>query len=100
MSTMDKIPVYLRKPIFEKLFNVAEYSNLTKDEKKMYGNSMKHKWDNRNVLDYAKKEGREEKSRAVVENLIVKLGLSDEQAADVAVASAAYAAKIRAELKE
>jgi len=33
MSRMDKIPVYLRKPIFEKLFNIAEYSNLTKEEK-------------------------------------------------------------------
>ncbi|CAN5136556.1 Rpn family recombination-promoting nuclease/putative transposase [soil metagenome] len=88
MSSMDKIPVFLRKPIFEKLFNVAEYSNLTKEEKTMYDSSMKHKWDNKNVLDYAKKEGKEagieEKGHAVVENLIVKLGLSDEQAADVA----------------
>ncbi|HWK59384.1 MAG TPA: PD-(D/E)XK nuclease family transposase [Parapedobacter sp.] len=28
MSTLNKIPVYLRKPIFEKLFNIAEYSKL------------------------------------------------------------------------
>jgi hypothetical protein len=27
MSQMDKIPVYLRKPIFEKLFSIAEYTN-------------------------------------------------------------------------
>ncbi|SDE94266.1 conserved hypothetical protein (putative transposase or invertase) [Mucilaginibacter pineti] len=104
MSSMDKIPVYLRKPIFEKLFNVAEYSNLTKEEKKMYDHSMKYKWDNKNVLDYAKKEGmekgREEKSRAVVENLIVKLGLSNEQAADVAAVSVEYVAKVRAEIKK
>jgi len=33
MSRMDKIPVYLRKPIFEKLFSIAEYTNLTKEEK-------------------------------------------------------------------
>nr|WP_262249418.1 Rpn family recombination-promoting nuclease/putative transposase [Parapedobacter soli] len=33
MSSMNKIPVYLRKPIFEKVFNIAEYSNLTKEEK-------------------------------------------------------------------
>ncbi|MEO6522462.1 MAG: Rpn family recombination-promoting nuclease/putative transposase [Mucilaginibacter sp.] len=104
MSSMDKIPVYLRKPIFEKLFNIAEYSNLTKEEKTMYDSSMKHKWDNKNVLDYAKKEGREqgmeEKSHGVVENLIVKLGLSDEQAADVAAVSVEYVAKVRAELKK
>ncbi len=58
---MDKIPVYLRKPIFEKLFSIAAYTNLTKEEKTMYDSSMKYKWDNKNVRDYevgeAKKEG-------------------------------------------
>jgi len=57
MSEMDKIPAYLRKPIFEKLFSIAEYTNLTKEEKTMYDSSMKYKWDNKNVLDYAIKEG-------------------------------------------
>jgi predicted transposase/invertase (TIGR01784 family) len=69
MSKMDKIPVYLRKPIFEKLFNVAEYGNLTKEEKMMYDSSMKYKWDNENVLDYAvkeaKKAGLQEKAIAI-----------------------------------
>lgn len=62
MSRMDKIPVYLRKPIFEKLFSIAEYTNLTKEEKDMYDSSLKYKWDNQNVLEYAvstaKAEGR------------------------------------------
>jgi predicted transposase/invertase (TIGR01784 family) len=53
MSRWDKIPVYLRKPIFEKLFSIAEYTNLTKEEKNMYDSSLKYKWDNKNVLDYA-----------------------------------------------
>jgi len=53
MSRMDKIPVYLRKPVFEKLFSIAEYTNLTKEEKTMYDSSLKYKWDNKNVLDYA-----------------------------------------------
>ncbi len=53
MSQWDKIPVYLRKPIFEKLFSIAEYTNLTKEEKTMYDSRLKHKWDNKNVLDYA-----------------------------------------------
>jgi predicted transposase/invertase (TIGR01784 family) len=59
MSQMDKIPVYLRKPIFEKLFDIAEYTNFTKEEKIMYDSSLKRKWDNKNVLDYALKEGME-----------------------------------------
>ena len=62
MKLMNKIPVYLRKPIFEKLFSIAEYTNLTKEEKTMYDSSMKYKWDNKNVRDYevaeAKKEGK------------------------------------------
>jgi predicted transposase YdaD len=53
---MNKIPVYLRKPIFEKLFSIAEYTNLTKEEKAMYDSSLKYKWDNQNVLDYTVKE--------------------------------------------
>ena len=56
---MDKLPVYLRKPIFEKLFSIAEYTNLTKEEKTMYDSSMKYKWDNKNVVDYARQEGME-----------------------------------------
>jgi predicted transposase/invertase (TIGR01784 family) len=53
MSRMEKLPVYLRKPIFEKLFNIAAYINLTKEEKTMYDSSLKYKWDNKNVMDYA-----------------------------------------------
>ena len=43
LSEMDKIPVYLRKPIFEKLFSIAEYTNLTKEEKTMYDSNSKYK---------------------------------------------------------
>ena len=57
---MEQMPVYLRKPIFEKLFNIAEYTNFTKEEKAMYDSSLKYKWDNKNVLDYALSEARKE----------------------------------------
>lgn len=40
-------------------------------------------------------KGKEQKSRAVVENLIVKLGLSDEQTADVAEVSIDYVKEVR-----
>jgi len=58
MKQFEKIPAYLRKPIFEKLFSIAEYTNLTKEEKTMYDNSMKHKWDNKHVLDTAVQEAK------------------------------------------
>ena len=47
---MDKLPVYLRKPIFEKLFQIAEYTNLTKEEQAMYDSSLKYKWDNEKCM--------------------------------------------------
>ena len=60
MSRMDKIPLFLRKPIFEKLFNISEYSNLSKEEKEMYDVELKRKWDKANILAYAKAQGRAE----------------------------------------
>jgi hypothetical protein len=45
-------------------------------------------------------KGKEEKSHEVVKNLIIKLGLSDEQAADVAAVPVEYIAMVRAELKK
>lgn len=45
-------------------------------------------------------KGEAKKSHAVVENLIVKLGFTDEQAADVAEVDVDYVKKIRAELNK
>ncbi|TFF34119.1 Rpn family recombination-promoting nuclease/putative transposase [Mucilaginibacter psychrotolerans] len=69
MSRMDKIPVYLRKPIFEKLFSIAEYTNLTKEEKDMYDSSLKYKWDNQNVLEYAVKEAKHNEALDIAREL-------------------------------
>ena len=60
---MDKIPVYLRKPVFEKLFNIAQFTNLTKEEKKMWDIDAKRRWDNKNASDYAI----EEAEKAIIE---------------------------------
>jgi hypothetical protein len=65
MSRMDKIPAYLRKPIFEKLFSIAEYTSLTKEEKTMYDRNLKIKWDNESVLEYAVQTCRLESARAI-----------------------------------
>lgn len=51
------------------------------------------------LLDRAKKEGIKEGRHAVIENLIVKLGLSNEQAADVADVSINFVQKIREQLE-
>jgi hypothetical protein len=68
----------------------------------MYDSSLKRKWDNKNVLDYAVQEtrqkGRQEEQVKVIKNLIVQLGLSDEQAASIAEVSIDLVKTIRAGL--
>ena len=54
---MDEIPVCLQQPIFQKLFNIAEYINLTKEEQMSYDQDLKNKWDSYSALAYAKEEG-------------------------------------------
>jgi predicted transposase/invertase (TIGR01784 family) len=60
MSRLEKLPVFTRKTIFEKLFNIAAYMNLNKEEQTMYNAALKHKWDNQAVLEYAIMQGKEE----------------------------------------
>ncbi len=120
MSKLEKLPVFLRKPVFQKLFEVAEYSNLTKEEQVMYDVALKRKWDNASVLESAKAEGlaagkaeglvagraegkvegKAEGKAEVVKNLLVKLGFTDEQAADVAGVSVEFVANVRASISK
>ena len=76
MSSMDKIPTYLRKPIFEKLFNIAQFTNLTKEEKMLWDNNAKHRWDNKNVMDYAINEATEKATKSGQEKGL-KMGLQE-----------------------
>lgn len=115
MSSMDKIPVYLRKSIFEKLFNVAEYSNLTKEEKTMYDASLKRKWDNKNVLDYAVRvaveeatskareeatlEARAKADSLFVKNLIENTDFDDDKIAALASVSVDFVRKTKVGLQ-
>ncbi len=57
MADLNQLPRYLNKPIFEKLFQIAEYSNLNKGEKQMYDVSLKRKWDEYSLLTSAESRG-------------------------------------------
>ena len=90
LSQLNEMPELFNKPIFEKLFAVAEYSNLTKQEKIMYDSSMKYKWDNKNVLDYAVSEGElrgeitgQLKTRKEIASKLKSQGFSDEVIHDI-----------------
>lgn len=88
MSRMNKLSAYLRKPIFEKLFEIAEYSKLDKEERAMYDASLRNKWDEysiresaliekENAVKMGREEGRkagreEERAKAEAEKLAEK----------------------------
>jgi len=58
MGNLDKVPAVLNKRVFQKIFKIAEVSNLTKEVKAMYGSNLKSKWDYEKSIAFA-----EEKSR-------------------------------------
>lgn len=104
MANLKKIPVILNKRIFEKLFTIAAVSKLTKEEYMQYEKSLMAKWDEYAILktatDEAFEKGRLEASERTVTNLIEKMGLSDQQAADIAGVTVAFVKNIRRELKK
>lgn len=56
MSQMKKIPLYLNKGIFEKLFKIAKVSKLTEEQRKIYESNLKAKRDYMATIDFARKE--------------------------------------------
>lgn len=76
MSQLKKIPVYLRKTIFEKVFDIATYSRLNKEERMTYDVSLKRKWDEYSIKETAfndgKKEGMLEGKRSIARKLLKK----------------------------
>jgi predicted transposase/invertase (TIGR01784 family) len=52
----EKIPLYLNKGIFQKLFKIAEVSKLTEEQRKAYESNLKAKRDYMATIEFAKKE--------------------------------------------
>jgi predicted transposase/invertase (TIGR01784 family) len=57
MSHLDKVPAVLNKRVFQKIFKIAEVSNLTKEEKEMYDSNLKSRWDYENSIAFAEERG-------------------------------------------
>ena len=57
MSRLDKIPAVLNKRVFQKVFKIAEVSNLTKEERAMYDSNLKARWDYENSIAFAEERG-------------------------------------------
>lgn len=75
----------------------CEYTNLTKEEKDMYDNSMKYKWDNKHVLDTAIEEAKLEEARDIAREMI-KDGVPVEQISKFTKLSIDEIGKIKSKL--
>lgn len=51
MSRLERLPLFFRKPIFEKLFHISAYSKLNKEERHMYDRSLRDKWDAQSIRE-------------------------------------------------
>ncbi len=65
LSGMDKIPLYLDKRVFEKVFRIAELSKLKPEERMAYDSSLKAKWDYESAVRYAEKIAAENAEKAM-----------------------------------
>ena len=106
MSRLEKIPVYLSKRIFEKLFKIAEVSNLSKEEYMSYERSLMAKWDeyarNESATEEGRKKGRKEglyeKSVEVVKNLFATGENSIAKIASIAGVTEEFVRKVKESL--
>lgn len=70
MDTLERIPFKARKAVFDKLLEVADVANLSKDERILYDEALKRYRDYKNTIDYAEEKGVEKG---------IKIGKTEEQ---------------------
>lgn len=98
MNTLDKIPTFLDKRVFQLIFRISEVAKLRKEERMAYEASLKTKWDTQNAFDSVRREATEKRNFEFVKNLILDFGFSDEQAAKAAEVSINFVQKVRSDL--
>ena len=67
MSSLNGLSTYLRKPIFEKLFQLAEYSKLKPEEREMYNVSLRNKWDAESIRSSQEDQLKRAREKAMAE---------------------------------
>ena len=60
LSHLDKIPDFLDKRVFQKIFKIAEMSKMTKEERELYHSDVKAKSDWNAGIRYAEKKAKEQ----------------------------------------
>ncbi|MGK6353021.1 Rpn family recombination-promoting nuclease/putative transposase [Parapedobacter sp. DT-150] len=100
MSTLDKIPTFLDKRVFQLIFKISEVAKLRKEERMAYQASLKAKWDTQNAFDSVRREAKEEASFHFVKNLLFNTDFNDAKIAELASVSLDFIRKVRADLAE
>ncbi|MBB5646361.1 Rpn family recombination-promoting nuclease/putative transposase [Pedobacter cryoconitis] len=60
MHSLDQVPKYLDKRVFEKIFNIAEMDKLSPEQQFVYDSILQREEDDQYRLGYAEQKGREE----------------------------------------
>ena len=71
MSSLNGLSTYLRKPIFEKLFQLAEYSKLKPEEREMYNVSLRNKWDAESIRSSQEEQLKRAREKAMAEGEVI-----------------------------
>ena len=81
MDTLERMPFKARKAVFDKLLEVADVANLSKDERILYDEALNRYRDYKNTIDYAEEKwlekgirigeakGKAEEQRLIAANL-------------------------------
>ncbi|MGV3763060.1 hypothetical protein [Parapedobacter sp.] len=99
MSTLDEIPKFLDKRVFQLIFNISEVAKLRKEERMAYEASLKSKWDTQNAFDSVRREAVEKRDFEFVKNLLFNTDFDDVKIAELASVSLSFVQKVKAELK-
>jgi len=104
MGKMEKIPVILNKKVFQKLFKIAEVSNLKEEEYMLYQKDVLDKWTEYSVLKTAEdkgiEKGAEQKSYEVVSNLLSSTDFGIAKIALLSGVTKGFVKKVQDSLKE
>ena len=57
MDTLERMPFKAKKAVFDKLLEVADVANLSKEERIQYDEALKRYWDYKNTIHYAEEKG-------------------------------------------
>lgn len=103
---MDKIPVFLRKKVFQKVFRITEISNLTKEERMFLQTKEQIELDYQSSIELAANRAAEkaaikarlENTERAVRNMIAE-GLSTKLICKVMEVTPDYVAQIREAIK-